>query len=108
MASFLPYTAAIENVTLTVLNDTAIIISWTMPPKFLDLSVDYYTVVYTQVPGQDGQVMSAMFPPSATFGVIAGLNSATNYQFQVFASVTMDYITLEGERSISIMGINSH
>ena len=90
----------------TVLNDTAMIISWN-GLIFLDCTVDYYTVVYIQTSGQDRQEMSAIFPPSARYGVIAGLNSATNYQFQVFASITIENVTLDGERSISIMSKNT-
>ena len=46
--------------------------------------------------------MSAVFPPPATSGVIGGLDPATDYQFQVFATVTLDGVPLEGERSAPV------
>ena len=68
-----------------------------------DFSIDSYTVVYSPVSQrrrrQDGGEMSAVFPGTATSGVIGGLNPATDYQFQVFATVTVDGVPLEGERS---------
>ena len=67
---------------------------------------------------QDG-VMSVVFPPSATSGVISGLSRAT-YQFQVYATVVIaeglisvgersllnkdSIISVEGEDSYSWMG----
>ena len=90
---------------VTALNDTAVTVSWNaliIP----DFSVDSYTVVYSPVSQhrrrQDGKEMSAVFPGTATSGVIAGLDPATDYQFQVFATVTVDGVPLEGERSISV------
>ena len=46
---------------------------------------------------QDG-VMSVVFLPSATSGVIGGLSRAT-YQFQVYATVVVEGELLQGERS---------
>ena len=48
--------------------------------------------------------MSLQFPSTATSrsGVIAGLDSTATYQFQVFATVTVDGTSLEGERSSPI------
>ena len=43
--------------------------------------------------------MSAEFPSNATSGVIAGLNSTAAYQFQVFATGTVDNTSLEGEKN---------
>ena len=43
--------------------------------------------------------MSSVFPGTATSGVIGGLDPATEYQFQVFATVTVDGVPLEGENS---------
>ena len=43
--------------------------------------------------------MSTQFPSTATSGVIAGLDSTATYQFQVFANVTVDDTSLEGETS---------
>ena len=57
---------------------------------------------YSRVSGrrrrQDG-VMSLVFPPSATSGVISGLSRAT-YQFQVYATVVVDGEAVPGERSL--------
>ena len=46
--------------------------------------------------------MSAVFAPPATSGVIGGLDPDTDYQFQVFATVTVDGEPLEGERSAPV------
>ena len=46
--------------------------------------------------------MNAQFPSTATSGVIAGLDSPATYQFQVFATVTVDGTSLQGERSSPI------
>ena len=46
--------------------------------------------------------MSAVFTPPATSGVIGGVDPSTDYQFQVFATVTVDGVPLEGERSTPI------
>ena len=43
--------------------------------------------------------MSAVFPGTSTTGVIGSLDRATDYQFQVFATVTVDGVPLQGERS---------
>ena len=47
--------------------------------------------------------MSVQFPSTATSGVIAGLDSTATYQFQVFATVTVDGRPLQGERSCFII-----
>ena len=87
---------------MTIVNGTADFVSWNAV-IIPDFSVDSYTVVYSPVSQrrrrQDGEEMSAVFPGSATSGVIAGLDPATDYQFQVFATVTVDGIPLDGERS---------
>ena len=90
---------------MKALTDTAIIISWIslVIPEF---SIDHYTVLYSRVESQrhrrqDG-IMSTQFPSTATSGVIAGLNSTTPYQFQAFATGTVDGTSLEGERSSPI------
>ena len=90
--------AAVQGVGVTALCDTVIIVSW----KALiipDLSIDYYTVVYSQVSQQHDEEMSVLFLPSVTSGVITDLHSSVVYQFQVFITVSMDGNTLEGERS---------
>ena len=100
-----PYTAAVEGVTVTARSDTAVNVSWNAV-IIPDFSVDFYTVVYSPVSlsrrRQDGGEMSAVFSPPATSGVIGGLDSDTDYQFQVFATVTVDGEPLEGEGSTSV------
>ena len=95
-------TAAVQGVEVTALNVTAVTVSWNaliIP----DFSIDHYTVLYSRVESQrrrrqDG-TMSAQFPSTASFGVIAGLDSPATYHFQVFANVTVDGTSLQGERS---------
>ena len=90
---------------MTVRNDTAVHVSWNAV-IIPDFSVDFYTVVYSLVSQrrrrQDGGEMSAVFPPPATSGVIGSLDPDTDYQFQVFATVTVDGVTLEGEGSAPV------
>ena len=43
--------------------------------------------------------MTAVFPGSVTSGVITDLEPAVIYQFQVFATITVDGVSLEGEWS---------
>ena len=79
---------------LTV-DDTSVTVSWNdliIP----DFSIDYYTVVYSQASQQQ---MSAVFSPPATSGVITDLASPAIYQFQVFATVTVNGKAVDGEKS---------
>ena len=89
--------AAVQGVKVAALNDTAVTVSWNVL-VIPDFPIDHYTVLYSQ---QDG-AMSAQFPSNATSGVIAGLDSTATYQFQVFANVTVDGTSLEGEISSPI------
>ena len=98
-------TAAVQGVEVTALNATAVTVSWNALniPDFPDFSIDHYTVLYSRVESQrrrrqDG-TMSAQFPSNVTSGVIAGLDSPATYQFQVFANVTVDGTSLQGNRS---------
>ena len=85
---------------MTKVLDTAVVVSWN---SIQDYHVDLYTVVYSQVSQrrrrQDGGEMRAVFRSPATSGVIGGLDPETDYQFQVFATVTVDGVIIEGERS---------
>ena len=82
-----------------VLNDTSVTVSWN---EVQDFSIDYYTVVYSQVTeGQNGE-KSARFPPPAISGVITDLDSTAIYQFQVVATVTVGNITLEGDGNAAL------
>ena len=95
-------TAAVEGVEVTALNATAVTVSWNAL-VIPDFPIDNYTVLYSRVASQhrrrQDESMSAQFPSTATSGVIAGLDSTATYQFQVFATVTVDGTPLEGERS---------
>ena len=98
-------TVVVQGVEVAVVHDIAVVVSWN---SIQDYPVDFYTVVYSPVSQrrrrQDGGEMSAVFPPPATSGVIGGLDPDTDYQFQVFATVTVDGVTLEGERSTPATG----
>ena len=95
-------TAAVQGVEVTALNSTAVTVSWNAL-VIPDFSINHYTVLYSRVESQrrrrQDEAMSAQFPSTATSGVIAGLDSTATYQFQVFATVTVDGTPLEGERS---------
>ena len=95
-----PHTAAVQGVTVTPLTDTSVTVSWS--PVVIPNPIETYTVVYSPVSEsrrrQDGE-MTAEFPGSVTSGVITDLDPALSYQFQVFATITVDGVSLEGERS---------
>ena len=83
---------------MSSLNTTSVNVSWDAL-IILDFPIDYYTVVYSQLPQQqDGREISAVFLPPTTSGVITGLRTDM-YQFHVFATVTVEDTPLEGERS---------
>ena len=98
-------TATVEGVKVTALNVTAVTISWNalVIPDFPHFSIDHYTVLYSRVKSQrrrrQDEALSIQFPSTAMSGVIAGLDSPATYQFQVFATVTVDDTSLEGETS---------
>ena len=62
-----------------------------------------YTVIYSKVSGsskrQDGE-MRSVFPATATFGVIYGLESEATYVFQVLASAVVEGEVVVGDRSL--------
>ena len=95
-------TAAVQGVVVTVLNATAVTVSWNalVIPDFF---IDHYTVFYSRVGSQhrrrQDRAKSVEFPSTATSGVITGLDSTAAYQFQVSATVTVDGMPLQGERS---------
>ena len=93
-------TAAVQGVEVTVLNATAVNVSWNAL-VIPDFSIDHYTVLYSRVESQrrrrqDGAIQ---FSSNATSGVIAGLDSTATYLFQVFATGTLNGTSLEGETS---------
>ena len=92
--------AAVQGVKVAALNGTAVTVSWNALniTDFPDFSIDHYTVLYSQ----HYEEMSVQFPSTATSGMIAGLNSTATYQFQVFANVTVDGTSLQGETSTPI------
>ena len=98
-----PISATVQGVEVTAVNSTAVNVSWDV----LIVSIDYYTVVYSRIPhtlnlsSQYGE-MQAVFNSSATSGVISRLTPGDTYQFQVFATVTVDGRILVGERSTPV------
>ena len=86
---------------MTSLTDTSVIVSWNAL-IITGHPIDSYTVVYSPVSQrrrrQDGE-MTRVVSGSVTSAVITGLDPSSNYQFQVFATVTVDGQSLEGERS---------
>ena len=87
---------------MSSVNSTSVNVSWNYL-IILDFPIDYYTVAYSGLSQQqDGREMSAMFLPPATSGVINDLNDRDIYQFQVFATVTVDGVPLEGKRSAPV------
>ena len=66
-------------------------------------NVTGYTVIYSRVSRsskrQDGE-MRSVFPATATFGVIDGLESEAIYMFQVLASAVVGGEEVVGDRSL--------
>ena len=83
---------------MTSLSETSVSVSWNAL-VISDFSIDNYNVVYSPGPVSGDGEMTAVFPGSVTSGIITDLDPALNYQFQVFATVTVDGVPLEGERS---------
>ena len=91
---------------MTALNATAVNVSWNAL-DIPDFSIDHYTVLYSRVESQrrrrqDGAIQ---FSSNATSGVIAGLDSTATYQFQVFATGTLNGTLLEGERQVFLLAL---
>ena len=85
--------------------DSVVFLSWNklVIPYVI---IDHYTVVYSH--DQQDREMNAVFPHSATSGIISDLSSTVVYRFQVFATITVDGRTVDGERSTVVhFGINS-
>ena len=84
-------------------NDTAVTVLWeTLVIQGYPNAVENYTVVYSPVSQRhrrQSREMSAVFPSTATSGVITGLDPEVTYQFQVFATAIVENTTLVGERS---------
>ena len=76
-------------------DDTSAIVSWDVL-NIPDFPVTTYTVVYRQVSEQEDEETSVIV--SETSSVISDLNIDNIYQFEVFATVTIDGIPV-GERS---------
>ena len=96
------HAVAVEGVKVTSLTDTSVNVSWNAM-IIPDFPIDNYTVVYSPVSEsdrrQDGE-MTSLFSGFVTSGVITDLEPAVIYQFQVFANVTVNGVSLEGEWSI--------
>ena len=103
LASIIPslLTAAVDIRVALQLNETSVYVSWEdliIP----DFEIDNYTVVYAPVSTTNGssrEEMEAVFPGSASSALIGGLAPEISYQFQVFATVMVEGLSLEGERS---------
>ena len=75
---------------------TSVTVSWDVL-IIPDFPVTTYTVVYSQLSEQEDEEMSVEVSDNST--VISALNSDNIYQFEVFATVTVDGTPLQGERS---------
>ena len=99
------HTATVEEVMVASLNDTSVIVSWT-EVVIPDHDINTYTVIYSPVSQRrkrhEESEMIIIVLGNVTSIVITGLNPSFNYQFQVFATVTVDGQTLEGDRSNTV------
>ena len=94
---FSSFTAPVQGVEVSF-DDTSVTVSWDVL-IIRDVPVTTYTVVYSQVSEQEDEEMSVEVSASETFSVISDLISDNIYQFEVFATVTVDGTPLEGEKS---------
>ena len=83
------------------MNSTSVSVSWDVL-IILSFPIDYYTVVYSPLCDKEDGKMTTMFLPPATSGIINDLSVTEVYQFQVFATVKVDGVLLEGERSVPV------
>ena len=95
-------TVAVQGVEVAALNATAVTVSWNAL-VIPDFPIDHYTVLYSLVESQHDRRQDHMpcqeTGSYALSGVIAGLDSTAIYQFQVFATVTVNGTSLQGDRS---------
>ncbi len=105
---YVPSSAQVEGVSVRVLNDTAVEVSWKSVALPLE-ELTGYRVVYSQVePSMKRQTGGTnmtggneTFPRDANSGVISGLETGEIYHFQVTALArTVDGIEVEGEASV--------
>ena len=87
---------------LTV-DNTSVTVTWN-DLIIADFSIDYYTVVYTRLSQQQNEEMSTS---PATSGVGIDLDTTAIYQFQVFATVTVNGTAVDGEKSTPVYFIRS-
>ena len=83
---------------MKLLMDTAVNVSWETL-IISDVAIDSYTVVYSQNASNNNKVMAAVFPGHVTSGVITDLEPSVIYNFQMFATVIVANVPLEGEWS---------
>ena len=77
-------------------DDTSVTVSWDVL-IIPDFPVTTYTVVYSRLSEQEDEEMSVEV--SGTSVLISTLNLNNIFQFEVFATIIVDGIPLEGERS---------
>ncbi len=105
---YVPSSAQVEGVSVGVLNDTAVEVTWKSVALPLE-ELTGYRVDYSQVePSKKRQVGGTnmtggteTFPRDANSGVIGGFETGVRYQFQVTAlASTLDGTDVEGEASV--------
>lgn len=96
------FIASVKGVAVLSLNDTAVTVLWNAL-IISNHSIDSYTVVYSSI-SQHGMWQQAedTVRGSVTFAVVTGLNPTYDYQFQVFATLVVHDMIVEGERSSPI------
>ena len=95
------HAAVVEGVTVMLFSYMRVNVSWNalIHPY---IPIDTYTVVYNPVSEKNRKNITAVFPGSVTSGVITDLETAVIYRFQVFATITVDGVPLEGEWSAPV------
>lgn len=99
------FIASVKGVAVLSLNDTAVTVLWNAL-IISNHSIDSYTVVYSSISQhgmwQQAEEMIGTVPGSVTSAVVTGLNPTYDYQFQVFATLVVHDMIVEGERSSPI------
>ena len=89
---------------MTLLTDASVKLSWDAV-IISGVPIHIYTVIFSAVSSNDrlsDREITAVFPGSVTSGVISDLESAITYRFQIFATVTVDGVSVEGEWSNAV------
>ena len=94
-----------QDVAVRSLNASAVNVSWSRTSEDISHFKVYFSLISTPEGGQSrrqGPTSAVEFPGSTSWGVIDGLQSGAEYQFQVSAVIMFPGTVREGLRSTSL------